>query len=355
VAAVGLAVSRRGSSEVARGSCRGWLLAALAILVVCWAPAVADQLAGRGNLGLVARAAVERKSSLGATVGARAVVHTIGLRPWWLTRPASPWERKLDVRRPASALASVSSVAMLAWLVLASVLALRRGRRELAAGAAVALVLCAAVFALASATPSPRMLAATLGYTLWWASPAGMFVWLIAAWSAVSLLRDSRLARTLRPAKLPPRTGRLRAARQPLAALAGIGAVALGAGAGVAAGEADERSPDFAPLGTINARLGAVPSGHTVLLSAHLDGVITPLRPEITFALRRRGVRALGVGAYFRLGHWYEKFSHPYDYVVWIYDRGPPPVPRARVIARVAVETPPRRHVVSVALAPARR
>jgi hypothetical protein len=344
-----------------RRRCWRWLLAALAVLLVCWTPTIADQLAGGGNLGLVLRAAAERRDPLGATVGARAVMHTVGVQPWWLTRPRSPWARKLDVRRPVGLGTSLSALLILGWLVLASALALRRGRRDVAAGAVLALALCAALWSIAAATPATPLLAATLGYTLWWATPAGMFVWLVAGWSALALLRESRLARRLaggprvRSRAAPGVRGPLAAAlgvRGPLAAAVGVGAVALGAGVGVAAAEPDEHGFEFSALGAINARLGAVPSGHTVLLAARLDGVVTPLRPEITFALRRRGVRPLGSGAYLRLGHWYEKFSHPYDYVVWIYDHGPPPVSGAKLIARVKVGGQRERHTVSVVIAP---
>src|SRR5439155_1476755 len=143
-------------------------------------------------------------------------------------------------------------------------------------------------------------LAETLGYTLWSATTVGMFVWLMALCAAVVLSgADTLLARGA--IGLARRTGRQPVAGRAIGpALAGAVALALAAlagGAGARAGQPDEHAFEFAALKTINARLGAVPRGHSVYLNARLDGLITPLRPELTYDLRRRGVRALGVGA----------------------------------------------------------
>ena len=92
-----------------------------------------------------------------------------------------------------------------------------------------------------------------------------------------------------------------------------------------------------------------------MFLNAKLDGVITPLRPELTYALRRRDVRPLGTGAYIRTGHWYELAEHPYDYIVWVYDESRPPVRDARVIAAGRIFSRGRMHTVTVALSRAPR
>jgi hypothetical protein len=197
------------------------------------------------------------------------------------------------------------------------------------------------------------MLAETLGYTLWSASTVGMFVWLIALWAGVVLSGlDARLAdawRSLaRGARARPAAWQ--ATGRALASVAALALAALAGGVGAAAGQADEHAFEFAALGTLNARMGAVPRGHSVYLNARLDGLITPLRPELTYDLRRRGVRALGVGAYLRTGHWYERAEHTYDYVVWVYDNGRLPVPGARVIADARIRCGGREHTVEVAL-----
>jgi hypothetical protein len=331
-----------------------WLLAAVVVLIACWTPPIIDQVAHEGNIGHVLEAVSKRKSPLGATVGVHAVIRTVGMTPWWLTRPSDPFVRKRDVRRATSTLASLSTALILGWLLLAIALAIRRRRTDVATGAALALVLCAAIFSIANATPStPRFLAETLGYTLWSATTIGTFVWLIALWAAVELSGAGALARRAWSSawartQTPP--ARPRAIATALATVVAVTLAALAGVAGAAAGTADEHAFEFAALKTINARLGAVPRGHSVYLNAKLDGLITPLRPEITYDLRRRGVRPLGSGAYLRTGHWYELSEHPYDYIVWVYDYGHLPVKGARVIAVAHISSGGRRHTVEVAL-----
>src|SRR5438552_7482892 len=184
-----------------------------------------------------------------------------------------------------------------------------------------------------------------------------MFVWLMALWAAVVLSgADTLLARGA--SGLARRAGRRPVAGRAIGpALAGAVALALAGlarGAGARAGQPDEHAFEFAALKTINSRLGAVPKGHSVFLNARLDGLITPLRPEITYDLRRRGVRALGVGAYLRTGHWYERAEHPYDYIVWVYDNGRLPVPGARLITSAQIESGGRMHTVWVAISKAK-
>ena len=339
-----------------------WGLAALVVLLLCWTPPAIDQVAHGGNFGLVVKAATQRKTALGSGVGVHAVVRTVGITPWWLTHPrwlASPNEpfvRKYDVRRPASTLANVSAAVILGWLLLATALAIRRRRQDVAAGAVLALALCAAVWSIAKATPTSHLLSATLGYTLWSATTVGMFVWLIALWTAVVLSGAGALLARAR-ASLLDTAGGHPAARALGLALGAAGVLALAGLAGrvgAAAGTRDEHAFEFAALKTINSRLAAVPRGHSVFLNARLDGLITPLRPEITYDLRRRGVRALGNGAYLRTGHWYERAEHPYDYVVWVYDNNRLPVKGARVLAVASIESGGRRHAVDVAISPAR-
>jgi len=353
-----------GEPPAASGRARGdprrarvWVAAALVVAVLCWTPALIDQVSGMGNIGHVLAAAGERRAPLGATVGLRAVSRTVGVTPWWLTRPRNPFMRKFDVRRAVPTTTSVSAALILTWLLVAVALALRRGRTDLVAGATLALALCAAVFSVADATPStPHFLAETLGYTLWSATAIGMFTWLMALWALLVLSglapRLSRAGEALRERIGSSRAGGRRRSLA-LAALAALALAAAGGAAGAAAGEPDEHAFEFAALREINARLGAVPRGHTVLLNAKLDGLITPLRPELTYELRRRGVRALGVGAYLRTGHWYERAEHSYDYVVWVYDNRRLPAPGARVIAVAHIAKKGREHTVEVAISPA--
>jgi hypothetical protein len=358
--AVGLAglaiwwLAQRRKRGTRRGTIWRWSLAAVLVFLVCWAPPIIDQVGHEGNIGHVLQALGKRKSPLGATVGVHAVIRTVGVTPWWLTRPSDPFVRKRDVRRATSTLESLSTAVILGWLLLAVALAIRRRHTDLAAGAALALVLCLSIFSIANATPStPRFLAETLGYTLWSATTVGMFVWLIALWAAVVLSGAGSLAGRALPNAWARARGPSPGPRAIGPALAAVIAVALAALAGVAgaaAGTADEHAFEFAALKTINSRLGAVPRGHSVYLNAKLDGLITPLRPEITYDLRRRGVRPLGSGAYRRTGHWYELSEHPYDYIVWVYDYGHLPVKGAKVIAVAHIRSGGRNHTVEVAI-----
>jgi hypothetical protein len=132
-----------------------------------------------------------------------------------------------------------------------------------------------------------------------------------------------------------------------------IAALAFVAVSSAAHGRPDEHRHQFAAVKALNAGLAAVPAGHSVFLAARLDPIVTPLRPELTFALRRRGVRALGVGAYLRLGKWYERYAHPYDYVLWLLDRPGRRLPGGRTIARASVRLEGKTYRVSLVLAPA--
>jgi hypothetical protein len=150
----------------------------------------------------------------------------------------------------------------------------------------------------------------------------------VAGWSAVVLAAAAlRSRRALGAARAHP-------ALAAPALTAGIAALALAAAYGASNEQRDEHRFEFAAVRRLDAGLTALPRGSVVKLVAHLDGVLTPLRPELTYALRRRGVRALGTGAYLRLGHWYELAGRPYEHVLLLYDGAPPHIPGGREIAR---------------------
>ncbi|HEX7610747.1 MAG TPA: hypothetical protein VF380_08745, partial [Solirubrobacteraceae bacterium] len=178
----GARLERKGSAGHA--GVRRWVLAALLVGVVCWTPPAIDQIQGNpGNLTAVARAAKANTTTLGPSVGWHAVTLALGIPPWWLTDPASPWQRKIEVREAPGALATASTLLALLALIGVGALGLLRRRPQLWAGALIALALCLGMAVVAAATPTPRLLSATLGYTMWLGSPVGMFAWLILAWS----------------------------------------------------------------------------------------------------------------------------------------------------------------------------
>jgi hypothetical protein len=329
VGLVGLAISLR-SSRVGRGAHprRGhravwpWMLAALVVMAACWAAPVIDQIEGTpGNLTVVVRTATASPPTLGRTVGLHAVVRAIGVPPWWLRNPASPWQRKTEVRAASSGLATLSTVLMLfALLAILAVGALRR-RPELWTGALIALSLCAALETVASATPRIRVLAETLGYTMWWGSPVGMFVWVFLGWATVSLLARGALPSWRVPALA--------------SALGGVAVAAVAAGA-AAAERPDYHLPEYAPLKAVYRGLDRdVPAGRTVLLIGALGNRTFRFKMAARFALVRRGIRPLSPGTDVRLGSWYELDHHRYDCVVYVDDGTASPARRATVVARV--------------------
>jgi hypothetical protein len=287
-----------------------------------------------GNLTAAVRTATATKATLGTTVGLRAVVRAIGVSPWWLIKPHSPWDRKVDVRVAPRLLSSVSCLLMLGALLALAAVGLRRRRADLCAGALIALALCAALAAVAASTPATHLLAPTLGYTMWWASPAGMFVWLVLGWSAVVLASERGLKRLRAPA---------------FATALGVGAVAIAGTAVAATEDPDYHRFEYRPLNTMFAGLDrGIPAGRTVLLVGTLGNATMRFKMAARYAMVRHGIRPLSTGALFRLGTWYELDHHRYDCVVYVNDGTARPGKQATVISRVILHDNSGAHPVTV-------
>src|ERR1039457_7000403 len=56
-------------------------------------------------------------------------------------------------------------------------------RWDLSAAALIRPGMCGAIGIEAASNPATTLLAATLGYTMWWGSELGFWVWLILAWA----------------------------------------------------------------------------------------------------------------------------------------------------------------------------
>jgi hypothetical protein len=348
-----------------RRSLLRWMLAALAVVAIFWSAPVIDEFSERtGNITLVVRSATTPKPTLGASVGWHAVVRAVGVRPWWLYVPVDRWQRQYDVREPARLHAVVSCVALLAALFAAMLVALRRRRRDVASGALIGLVLCGALGAVAATTPSAPSVTLTLGYTMWWGSQVGMWVWLMLAWSAFLAIRwalhtsDRRLARFGASGRLEnarPARGHLSSfLRAPaLACLAGVGATAVVAVAVAAAEKRDEHVAVYRPTASLAASLDKViPRGRTVNLVANLGYSTTVMKPALRYLLARHGVRALGRGSEVRIGDWYELDDRPFQYVVYLDDGTKSPARGARFIDSVRVVDQKGPHVVSLWVSP---
>ncbi len=314
-----------------------WGLATALVAAMCWSATIVGQLSEHpGNVTLVVHSATAPKQTVGAAVGWRAVVRAVGIPPWWLRTPKSRWQRKYEVRSQPSALASDSCIAILAALTLACALAVVRRRRALIALTLSALVLCPALAAVAASTPTTRVLSATLGYTLWWGSQAGMMVWLALAWSLWLALAWS--LRRLRGAIAGVDVASVRARHGPrtgAVASISLAVLAVGATAAVGAtvaeqGEPDEHAGAYAAVRAIDSRLRGLVAPHgSVLLEGALDGATMPVKPAIRYFLVTRGVRVLALGSSLRLGTWYELYRRRYREAIYLSDVRRPPVKRA--------------------------
>lgn len=304
-----------------------WWLAGAAVLAVCWSAPLVDQLsAARGNLGLVAHAAVANHATLGPAAGWHAVVRAVGWPPWWLTSPATPFDRAAQVVARPSAAAAASATVVLWGLFVCALVGWRRRRPDVAAAAILALLLCAALAAVAASTPTRRILEQSLGYTMWWASPAGMFAWVVLGWSVVTLL----------PA--PRRVPLARVARWALAAGA---AAALAGGTAVAvAGRSDQDRPEYRPIHTLvsDVLTALPPAVHTVRIGGSPSWVAFDFKGALIYAMRRHGLRPLTLNGTRRLGSFYEARGRGADATVSVWDRRPPR--RAgRVVVRIPLQS----------------
>jgi hypothetical protein len=338
-----------------------WALAALLVAAACWTEPAIDQIENTpGNLTMIARTVEHRGATLGATVGWNAVVRSVGVRPWWLYVPASEWERKADVRQTPSRGRVDSTLALLAALALAGLIGALRRRWDLAAAAVIGLGLCAAIGSEAASNPSATLLAETLGYTMWWGSELGLWVWLILAWALwLGLVGLSRLAlapllRRARARRMAPPV-RVRLAAIALASLASLGAVVAVGGAVAATAKPDSHQYEYRPIRAVAAGIERViPPGQTIAYDlGALDVGTQPMEPAIRFFLVRHGDRPLANGSFPRLGSYYERYERAVQWTVYLTD-GTRPHPNMTLAARVRFSDPWGREVFSAWVSRAR-
>jgi hypothetical protein len=331
VGVVGLLLTRRSAPGrlTADRSFVRWVVAALAVGLLCWSAPLIDQTTNQpGNLELLSRAARADEPSLGLGLGRRALIRAVGIRPWWLHDPRSPLERIGDLGRHPNGLAVGSSLVVLGGLAAVSLVGWRRRRGDVLAAAAVALVLCAALVLTTGSIPKTSF--GSVGYALWWASPAGMFVWLALLWSA-ALLIPAGLRRAVTTRHLAPAP----------AAAAGL---ALAATAGVlVAVSVHPRVKPFDQLRQVTDRVNAAVGARD---SARVDATFGDggffvgrgFQFGTIYALRRQGVSVTAPPVEVLLGSQYGESGG--DIVVNIDAEGDQEPP-GRTVARV--EVPPER------------
>jgi hypothetical protein len=349
--------SRRGPAGERRSMLR-WVVAAMLVGLLCWTTPLIDQAVNRpGNVVLVARAATADEPRVGAERGWRALVHTVGVVPWWLRDPQVPVERLIDLVTSPSAVATGSTVLILGALAAMTLLGARRRQMDTMAAGALGLGLSLALALVTASTPARSI--DTLGYSLRWASPVGMWVWLTLGWWLIAQLRWARRdALVLRPA-LAALRGRS------VSAIAGVAAVAGVATVVAVSGELTDEP--FDEMATVSDRLGAAvardrPVQIQVTSTADATFMALGFGSGITYSLRREGrvVRAPDYVDY--LGPEYG-VDRPGEQIVRV-DVDRPRPRRGRPVARLRVpdypppgdplapKNPPRRAVV-VTLVPA--
>jgi hypothetical protein len=352
VGVIGLLISRarRGGDRAAtaRGEQRNgglWrpVLTTLLVVLICWsAPLVEEFTHSPGNLSALASAARARGRTEGASVGWRVLVRAVGVPPRWLRAPESEVydhsghqvgvvsggdygdTRLRDVWAVPSALSTISAVLVLCALALTTLAAIRARRGDLVTGGLIGVLLCGTLAWVASATPVGGV--HSLGYTLWWGSLVGMWVWLLVLWSSAVLVHGWATGRGRSSSSEPPSLPTRAAVRWwPLAA---TGALTLCALAVAAAERPDAHQPEFRPLRTITARLDhAVRPSETVLLTQRGFAAL-PLEPLISYWLQRRGVHVVG-------------YHRPYDLQVEVAEAQKPTITQATVLARVTLQAAP--------------
>jgi hypothetical protein len=227
-------------------------------------------------------------------------------------------------------------------------------RWDLAAAALIGLGLCAAIGLEAASNPSARLLAGTLGYTMWWGSELGFWVWLTLTWAlllglvglsrpALRLLRRRLRAHGL---TLPSRPRIVAAVLASLASLAGVVAV----GSAVAAtAKPDSHGYEYRSVRAAAAQTERlIPPGQTIRIYTGGLGVGTqPMEAPIRFFLVRHGDRVLANGSLPRLGSYYELYDRPVRRTVYLVD-GTRPQRHRTLAARVHFTSPWRNEVLSV-------
>ena len=251
VGVAGLAVSRRRRSRRRRagattqGDIRRWIAAAIVVAIACWSAPLIDVATGDpGNLEVLWDAAMADEPTLGLDVGLRALVFAVGVVPWWLRDPRVGIERVAELGDPPGTSVLVTALLVLGALAVVTLVGQRRRRTDVFAAGVVAIVLCVALVQFTSSVPKESFV--SVGYGLWWASPVGMFVWLVVGWSLLTLLAPARRSRRV--------ARRLRLWMRPeLAAPAAFAAV-LATGLGVAL-DAEWRKEPFDTMSVIGERL----------------------------------------------------------------------------------------------------
>jgi hypothetical protein len=319
---------------------RRWLTATLVIVIVCWSFPLAEEVVHRpGNVERIVQVATTDKPTLGAAAGWHTIVRAVGIPPWWLGEPRAPFARVTEVTYAPTGFATAMAVLLLVTLAGVAGAGLVVRRREVAAAGLLALGLLISLGVVTASTPSGGMLFAVVSYTLWWASPAGMFSWLVVGFGAVALLgRSRRLGMVLRRAMSGGDNTHARSALASAACLVAVAAI----GAVVAAGGKPDRLENaFDPAHAIVDGVRAqTPRGGTVLITGSPSEIVTDLKAAIAYGLRSSGIRFVlsdppGIGTR------YDPARRPHDRAMEVIEQPTAGQADSRVIARAVLVNVP--------------
>jgi hypothetical protein len=302
---------------------RRFLLVTLGVVAVCWSFPLVEEVVHRpGNVERIVEVASSAKPTFGAGAGVHSVVHAIGLPPWWLQGPRDSFERVSEVAYAPRISAFLTAGVVLIGLTAIVVFGLRRGRRDLAVAALLALSLMLALGAGTASTPTGGILFGVVGYTLWWASPAGMFCWLVLGYGVAV---GSRLGDRLSTLHRPP------AAR---ATLAGVVGVALIGTVVASSLSADPFASSFTRIHRlVNAARDAAPTGETVVIDGSRTALASEIKGAVAYGLRDRGVRFLSADPP-GIGTRYDPALHPHRGGLNVLVGAETLTPPGRVVAR---------------------
>jgi hypothetical protein len=166
-----------------------WLLIGLAVTVISWSQTIWDQLAGERNLGAVL-AESGSSDGIGWSDGVRVIAGTV-LRPPTFWVPGTMDDFALPIDMVALSTAVVTLVVWFALLVAAVVVSARRGDRELAVLAAIAVAALSAAIVAGSEIPLTSLSYARQNY--FWMWPTGAFA--TAALGAILITGAMRWSR----------------------------------------------------------------------------------------------------------------------------------------------------------------
>lgn len=267
---------RTRRTAAAGGNAAPWVLGAALAALICWSGPILDQAIHRpGNFAAVARS-IGRGPSVGWRIGWHALVRAVGVPPWWLTARRSVGDRLVDVFHAPGVFSDLTAVLLLIALAALTVEGWRRRQPSMVAAPVLAIALCLALATVTASTPTEHLLWMTLGYTLWWGSPAGMWIWLVLGWGYGTLIA--------------------RRISVPVAWQARLAAVVLVPAALIAAAVALAEGPDlnqveYRPIrALVSAVLQRVPAHETVRIDrTALSDPAYNYEAALLYALRRHG------------------------------------------------------------------